>query len=226
MATLTGVAELLSDAERSAGEAHEITQRILRLRGDAFDDALSAALESPQAGFVASQLLDQLTDWRVVIVAAECAEKRVQGAEQALRRLCGTRGKGSRDKRYSAVHALTRVVGFKPSIDVILDGLEDRDSIVAEDVAITLEECMDPAIVDDLSNWLQRRMRQARTRNQARVTANTIATCLRLVNDASRSDLKNTATNWRLTPLEKLALDEQWRGHIAAGTYPEVGWPD
>ncbi len=128
--------------------------------------------------------------------------------------------------RYSAVYALTRVAGFKPSMEVILDGLEDRDSIVAEDVAITLEECTDPAIVDDLSNWLQRRMQRPRTRNQARVTANAIATCLRLGDDASRSDLQNTATNWRLAPLEKLAVDEQWRGHIAAGTHPEVIWPD
>jgi hypothetical protein len=200
--------------------------RLSTTRGDRFVSDLSEALQSPNAGEIASDLLYKLSDFRGVVVAAECGQKRLTGTEGALRFVVtNARGKGSQDRRYSALAAHIKIVGFRSSLDLLFDVMEARDGDLAELAAIELEFCDDPEVLSDLTLWLHRRLMSPRTPRQARVTANVMAVCLRLGTDQANQGLKHSLEAVQLRPIEVLARDGLWQGHIISGDFPIIAWP-
>ena len=151
--------------------------------------------------------MDELgADPRAAEVAAACANRGLDGAQPALRRVCGLRGKGAREPRLAAMDALWTIGGWDQAFDITVDALDDPDHLVARHASDQLERHASSETVQALIEWLQTKMVKPRKLHRAELTATVIRTCMRIGDADTRAFLLETSDEWALVPIEATAL--------------------
>lgn len=160
--------------------------------------------------------------WWLIV---RCGENRIREAIPEILGSFAPSEKNPRSIREVSLLALDKLLDPDARIAFLIDAMGDKDPVIAESAAIRVGASEDQLVVAPLLRWLEERMRQPRSKAQARRTAEALAACVRLGNDEQRARLGEIVAGAKLAELERRSLDGRYVGQVFQPGYPIISWP-